>query len=487
MLFNSISFLIFFPVVVILYFLIPHRYRTILLLLASFYFYLVFVPKYIFILLFLITADYFLAQIIEKETGKKRGLLLLASILINLGMLGFFKYFNFFSENIAIIANFLHWNYSPAILSLILPLGLSFHIFTGLSYVIEVYRGKYKPEKNFLIYALYVSFFPKLVAGPIERPYNLLSQLREKYDFDYNRITAGLQRILWGFFKKIVIADNLALYVNQIYSQPHDYSGLVLVTATIFFAFQLYCDFSGYTDIAIGTAQIFGFKLIENFNLPYFSTSIAEFWRRWHISLSSWLNDYLYLPLVLSAKRIGRIRIYWALLVTFVLIGLWHGANWTFVAFGAIQGIYLIFGQITKDWRQRLAQITGLSQLPRLRRILQMAITFGLVCLGFVFFRANTLGDAYFIAISSLSGLAGLIKGPEAWAPLFQRMGVERGLFLPLIAIFIVSEIIDFRRGLFATINSQRIWIRWLVYIAALLAIMNLGVTFEAPFIYVRF
>lgn len=459
-----------------------------------------FVPKYIFILLFLIVADYFLAQSIEKRTGRERKLLLFASILINLGALIFFKYFNFFGENIASIANFLNWNYSSTVLSIIVPLGLSFHVFTSLSYVIEVYRGKYKPEKNFFAYALYVAFFPKLVSGPIERPYNLLPQFHEKHYFDYDRVTAGLQRMLWGFFKKIVVADNLALYVNQIYGQPHDYSGLVLITATVFFAFQLYYDFSGYTDIALGTAQVLGFKLMENFNLPYFSGSIAEFWRRWHISLSSWLSDYVYYPLALSAKRINRFRLYWALLATFILIGLWHGANWTFVAFGAIQGSYLIFGQMTKNFRQRLAKITDLSQWPRLRRVSQIAITFGLVCLGFVFFRANTINDAYFIVINSFSGLAGLAGSLaasiyqfdfhpiyEALNPLLQRMGVDRSIFLPLIAIFAIAEIIDFRFGLFNAINSKPIWIRWLIYIAAILAIMNLGVTFEAPFIYNRF
>lgn len=441
-----------------------------------------------------------MAQSIEKRIGRERKLLLLASILINLGALIFFKYFNFFGENIAAIANFLNWNYSPTALSIIVPLGLSFHVFTSLSYVIEVYRGKYKSEKNFFAHALYIAFFPKLVSGPIERPYNLLPQFHEKHYFDYDRVTAGLQRMLWGFFKKIVVADNLALYVNQIYGQPHDYSGLVLITATVFFAFQLYYDFSGYTDIAIGAAQVLGFKLMENFNLPYFSGSIAEFWRRWHISLSSWLSDYVYYPLVFSTKRISPLRLYFSLLITFVLIGLWHGANWTFVTFGAIQGFYLIFGQITKNWREQLAQITGLLQRPRLRRVSQMVITFGLVCLGFIFFRADTLGDAYFIVVSSFSGLAGLVGGLaasiyqlnfhplfEALMPLIERMGVDRSIFLPLIVIFITAEIIDFRLGLFKAINSQHIFIRWLIYIAAILAIMNLGVTFEAPFIYVRF
>lgn len=489
MTFNSISFLIFFPSVAILYFLIPSRYRTAFLLLASFYFYIVFVPKYIFILLFLITADYFLAQAIEKKTGRERKTLLFISVLANLGTLIFLKYFNFFGENIAAIANFLNWNYSPAILSIIVPLGLSFHVFTSLSYVIEVYRGKYKPEKNFFAYALYVAFFPKLVSGPIERPYNLLPQFHEKHYFDYDRVTAGLKRMLWGFFKKIVIADNLALYVNQIYGQPHDYSGLVLITATIFFAIQLYYDFSGYTDIALGSAQVFGFKLMENFNLPYFSGSIAEFWRRWHISLSSWLSDYVYYPLVFSAQIISPLRLYFALMVTFVLIGLWHGANWTFVMFGAIQGFYLIFGQITKNLRQRFAQITGFSQWPRLRRAFQIAITFGLVCLGFIFFRADTINDAYFIVASSFSSLASLALHPsyEALKPLLERMGVDRSIFLPLVAIFAIAEIIDFRFGLFKTVNSQHILIRWLIYVAAILAIMNLGVTFEAPFIYNRF
>lgn len=506
MLFNSISFLIFFPVVISLYFLVPHRYRTILLLIASGYFYMAFVPKYIFILFFLITVDYFLGKAIEKRTGRERKIFLIISILANIGTLFFFKYFNFFNENIVALANFLHWNYSPILLSIVLPIGLSFHVFQSLSYVIEVYRGKYQPEKNYLTYALYVMFFPQLVAGPIERPYNLLPQFHKENYFDYDRVITGLQRMLWGFFKKIVVADNLALYVNQVYNNSQDYSGLILLTATIFFAFQIYCDFSGYSDIAIGSAQVLGFKLMENFNNPYFSNSMAEFWRRWHISLSSWLHDYLFYPLMLSIKiTYSRLRLYFALFTTFVLIGLWHGANWTFITFGAIHGFYLIFGQMTKNWRQKIAQIVGLSQLPQLHRFFQIIITFSLFSLSLIFFRASTLANAYYIATNSFYGLTDLAKGLmisihklnfypilETLKPLLQPLtlkmiAVNRLTILVAIVIFVLAEVIDFRDNLFKSINSQRTWIRWLIYIIAVLFIMNLGVTHEIPFIYFQF
>ncbi len=457
-----------------------------------------FVPKYILILLFLITVDYFLGKIIEKRVGKERKVFFIISILSNIGILFFFKYFNFFNENVAALANFLHWNYSLTLLSIVLPLGLSFHVFQSLSYIIEIYRGKYKAENNYLTYALYVMFFPQLMAGPIERPYNLLPQFREKHDFNYDRVTAGLQRMLWGFFKKIVIADNLALYVNQIYGQPHNYSGLVLITATIFFFFQILCDFSGYTDIAIGSARILGFKLMENFNHSYFSRSIGEFWQRQHISLSTWFRDYLYYPL--GGSRVSNNRWYFNIFTVFLLSGLWHGANWTFAIWGGLHGFYLIFGKITKNWRQQMTQIIRLSQWPRLHYFYQIIITFTLVSLSFVFFRASTFSDAIYIVIHSFLGVIGLIKGLiisiyqlnlyplfEALKPLFERMGVDRGILLPIVAIYVTAEIIDFRHGLFATVNSQRIWIRWLIYITAILAIMNLGVTFEAPFIYFRF
>lgn len=502
MLFNSFSFLIFFPVVVFLYYLLPHRARTVLLLLASSYFYMAFVPKYILVLFFLITADYVLARLMERREGKERKVFLIISILTNLGTLFIFKYFNFFSENVAAVADLLHWNYSATLLSIALPLGLSFHVFQSLSYVIEVYRKRYEAEHNFLTYALYVMFFPQLVAGPIERPQHLLPQFKLEHKLDLGNVRSGLERMLWGFFKKIVIADNLATYVDQVYLHPNEYAGATLLVATVFFAFQIYCDFSGYSDIAIGSARVIGFNLIENFKRPFASTSMTEFWRRWHISLSSWLRDYLYYPLALSAKGHARFRLYWALFITFVLIGLWHGAAWTFVAFGALHGFYLVFGEATKKLRERLASRIGLAQLPTLRRGIQLVVTFALACTGFVFFRAVTFRDALHIIAGSFSGIGEMLRTVYASAAQFATgplMGLINELvldgggrrqfafFWALIIVFVIAEVIASRRDPDVPAYYERKKIRWALYFIAVIAIMNLGVTHEIPFIYFQF
>jgi D-alanyl-lipoteichoic acid acyltransferase DltB (MBOAT superfamily) len=352
-----------------------------------------FVPKYILILLALIVLDFFLARLLENNSGKKRFIYLWISTAANIGILLFFKYFNFFSINVSDFSHLIGWNYSLPLLSFILPLGLSFHVFQSLSYVIEVYKGKYKAEKNIFIYALYVMFFPQLVAGPIERPQHLLPQLHLNHPFDEKRAILGLERILWGLFKKLVIADNLAILVNNIYASGTT-DGPKLILVIIIFAYQLYCDFSGYSDIAVGTARVLGIELTENFNRPYASRSIADFWRRWHISLSSWLRDYLYYPLALSGSKHSQIRLFSSLFVTFVLIGFWHGANWTFVTMGAIFGFYLVFGSVTRGMRRQIAEKIGLSRVPLLYRYLQTIATFTLVSLAWVFFRSPTVTQA---------------------------------------------------------------------------------------------
>ena len=295
--FSSIHFLLFFPIVTALYFATPYRFRWLLLLFASCYFYMAFVPVYILILGFTIVVDYFAGILIENAQGRRRKWLLIVSLVSNIGVLFIFKYFNFFNTNLKALAEAIHWNYSLESLSIALPIGLSFHTFQAMSYTIEVYRGNQKAERRFGIYALYVMFYPQLVAGPIERPQNLLPQFYEKHDFDYQRVTDGLKLMAWGFFKKIVIADRLAVAVNLVYNAPYKYTGLPLIIATYFFAFQIYCDFSGYTDIARGAARVMGFRLMKNFNRPYFATSVADFWTRWHISLSTWFKDYLFTPL----------------------------------------------------------------------------------------------------------------------------------------------------------------------------------------------
>ena len=393
MLFNSIDFVVFFATVVVFYFTISQKFRWVVLLVASCYFYMAFIPWYILILFYLIILDFFLGLKIEKIEDKKRRLRWLwISIFSNIGTLFVFKYFNFFNESFYEFFGMFNVAYPKYYFSLLLPLGLSFHTFQSLSYVIEVYRGNVKAERHIGIYALYVMFFPQLVAGPIERPAHMIPQFREFHQFSFPRLVSGGQRMIWGFFKKIVIADQLALFVNIVYGNPGEFSGPSLVIATVFFAFQIYCDFSGYCDIAIGAAEVLGFKLSENFNSPYFSSSISDFWRRWHMSLSLWFRDYVYFPLGGSLdKEIKTIR---NLLITFLLSGLWHGANWTFVIWGLLNGVYLIIGR----WKSKF-----FHGLPRLSFV-SVFSTFTLTCFAWIFFRAENLTEAWYIVTSLGSG-----------------------------------------------------------------------------------
>jgi alginate O-acetyltransferase complex protein AlgI len=396
MIFNSFSFLIFFPTVFFFYYAFPKKFRVTFLLIASCVFYAAYVPAYLLILFSLITLDFFLAQLIEKRGGRQRLALLWVSVCANVGMLFFFKYWNFFNINIAALGAALHWNYSPALLYIALPLGLSFHIFQSLSYVIEVYRGKFLPERNYLIYALYVMFFPQLVAGPIERPQHLLPQFHKDHSFDPLKARRGLERMLWGFFKKLVIADNIAPFVNQIYASNTS-EGPIIVLVAILFTYQIYCDFSGYSDIAVGTAAMLGYDIMENFDRPFAARSIAELWRRWHISLSSWLRDYLYYPLVFSRRRVTKIWLYASSIITFTLIGLWHGANWTFVVFGALQGLYITVGTATETWRNNFFRVLGFPVY--VRHTLQVTCAFSLFALSLIFFRSVSLAQALHLTL----------------------------------------------------------------------------------------
>lgn len=297
MLFNSFHFVFFFIIVTTLYFLLPHKYRWMVLLASSCYFYMAFIPIYILILGFTIIVDYFAGIWIEKSENKKRKLFLIASLIANIGVLAVFKYFNFLNDNLSIFLNNLGYENTIPRLGILLPIGLSFHTFQAMSYTIEVYRGHQKAERHFGIYSLYVMFYPQLVAGPIERPQNLLHQFKEKHYFEYERVVEGLKLMLWGLFMKLVVADRLAIYVDAVYNNTENHSGPTFILATIFFAIQIYCDFAGYSNIAIGSAKVMGFKLMTNFKRPYFSKNISEFWSRWHISLSTWFRDYLYIPL----------------------------------------------------------------------------------------------------------------------------------------------------------------------------------------------
>lgn len=396
MLFNSFQFGIFFIVTTTLFFILPHKFRWLLLLAASCYFYMAFVPIYILILGFTIIVDYFAGIYIEKSFGRNKKLYLVASLIANVGVLAIFKYYNFFNNNItSLLSHFDIPNHVPY-LAILLPIGLSFHTFQAMSYTIEVYRGNQKAERHFGIYALYVMFYPQLVAGPIERPQNVLPQFYCKHSITYDNFSNGFKLILWGFFKKLVIADRLSMFVSLIYKSPAHYNSSTLLLATAYFAVQIYCDFSGYSDIALGTARVMGFKLMTNFNRPYFATSVSEFWRRWHISLSTWFTDYLYISV--GGNRVSMPRWFFNLLFVFLISGLWHGANWTFIIWGGLNGIYLISAIIIRSFNKNPREVLIDNKLLRiLLKTAKAAFTFMLISFSWIFFRANSLGDALII------------------------------------------------------------------------------------------
>jgi len=388
MLFNSLEFLVFFIVITLSYFLLPPKLRAPLLLFASCYFYMAFVPVYIFILFFTIVVDYIAGILLENSTKNKKGILL-CSLVVNIGFLCIFKYYNFFATNIDRGFTLFHWNVKLPLLAILLPVGLSFHTFQAMSYTIEVYRGHQKAERNFLIYALYVMFYPQLVAGPIERPQNLLHQFHSMpgIRFDRERVKSGLLRMGFGLFKKVVIADRLALFVDGTYESPHLQTGWALVIASFFYSFQIYCDFSGYSDIAIGAAKVMGIDLMENFRSPYLAKSIPEFWRRWHISLSTWFRDYLFIPL--GGSRVTTQRLCFNLFVVFLISGFWHGANWTFLIWGFLHAVLMILSMLLGK-----RSSGGKKEDSTAMKVGKMIGVFLLINFTWIFFRAANIDHA---------------------------------------------------------------------------------------------
>ena len=480
LIFNSLNFMIFFPIVVILYFILPYRYRCFLLLLASIYFYMSFIPVYILILGFTIIIDYFAGILIDSSEGKKRRIFLIASILANVGVLAIFKYYNFFVQNLSSLLPSLGVETNIPFLSILLPIGLSFHTFQAMSYTIEVYRGNQKAERRFDIYALYVLFFPQLVAGPIERPQNLLPQFKLKHEFDYGRALDGLKLMLWGLFKKVVIADRLAILVNVVYSDPSSYTGVPLILATFFFAIQIYCDFSGYTDIAIGAARVMGIRLMDNFRRPYYSKSIGEFWKRWHISLSSWFRDYMYISL--GGNRVSVPKWYFNIFIVFLVSGLWHGAAWTFIIWGALHGFYMIFGIISAPLRSKLKERVGLSKHKWLDNTLKITLTFILVSFAWIFFRANNFSDAYYIVTHLFSNLTGSLGGADLGLSY-----IELAIAVVSIAFMEIVHLIQEHKGMRSFLSARPVWLRWLIYIIVILFILLFGVFETKQFIYFQF
>lgn len=487
MLFNSLPFLFFFVLTTLLYFLLPHRARWVLLLAASCYFYMAFVPVYILILLFTIVVDYAAGLLIEKAAGARRRFFLILSLCSNIGFLAFFKYYGFFNANLATAADFLGLDYALPALKIILPIGLSFHTFQAMAYTVEVYRGRQQAERHLGIFALYVLFYPQLVAGPIERPQHLIHQLREKHAWDWEGAAEGLRRMAWGFFKKVVIADRLAFFVKPVFAAPADHGGLTLWIALHFFAFQIYCDFSGYSDIAIGAARVLGIRLMENFRTPYFSRSLSEFWTRWHISLSTWFRDYLYIPL--GGSRVPGWRWVVNISIVFLISGLWHGASWTFVFWGALHGFYLVTEKwITgKKWGEEdLGAVRGFSILPFLR----VLATYHVVLLSWVFFRAGSFSQAW-LYLTRMFGTVGHKPLEQFLHFLNTTEGVspfEFGLSLAVLAILIAHDLRLHERLFEAAPRPLTVYARPLGYAFLVVALALLGVFDDgSQFIYFQF
>lgn len=495
--FISWQFVLFFGIVTTTYFLIPFKWRWLLLLIAGCIFYISFIPVYILLLFFLIIVDYFAGLLIEKTKLKPRKkLYLIISIISTISVLFVFKYFNLSMMGLGKIVLFFDWNYSQKLLKLALPVGLSFHTFQSLAYVIEVYRGRQKAEHHFGIYALYVMFYPQLMAGPIERSYNMLHQFHEEHKFEYQNVVRGLRLMLWGAFQKVVIADRAAIVVNMVYDKPTNYSGFVLILATILFAFQIFCDFAGYSNIAIGAARVMGFKLMKNFDRPYRSKSIREFWSRWHISLSTWFRDYFYIPL--GGSHVSKFRHAINIMLTFLVSGLWHGAGWTFVVWGALHGFYLLIfdwiGRYTKKFFTIKSQNTS-----SIDNFIQTFMTFSLVSFAWIFFRADDMSQALYICSHLFNNLSTeFLKLTQVNFTLIEKFILEKEKILGLtitnwlimiIAIFVMSLIhkLQETRSIQVMLEQKSAIFRWVIYYVLVLTIFYFASQGREHFIYFQF
>ena len=482
MLFNSIEFAVFLPIVFALYWFVTKsnlKLQNGLLVLASFVFYGWWDWRFLSLIVFSSGLDFFVGLGLGRTNEeRKRKLLLLTSIIVNLGFLGFFKYFNFFAQSFSDAFTLLGHHMEPSRLNIILPVGISFYTFQTLSYSIDVYRRKLEPTKDVISFFAFVSFFPQLVAGPIERATNLLPQFYKKRRFDYAEAANGMKQILWGLFKKVVIADNCAQFANEIFNNHADLNGSTLVMGALFFTFQIYGDFSGYSDIAIGTSRLFGFNLMQNFAFPYFSRDIAEFWRRWHISLSTWFRDYVYIPL--GGSRGGLWMKIRNTFIIFIVSGFWHGANWTFLVWGFLNACYFLPLLLTKNNRNHLDVVAQNSMLPSIRELFQMLATFSLTVFAWIFFRANSIEHAF-------NYIGGIFSRSLFQLP--QNVGISNTkTVVLLVCSFILLEWLG-RRNQYAIERLGISWrpiYRYAFYYLILLAIIFLGGQ-QQEFIYFQF
>ncbi len=475
MLFNSLHFVVFFILFVVFFYALPHKYRMALLLISNYYFYMCWKVSYVLLLIVTTLVDYACARAMDNYTDDRiRRRFVYISLLQNLGVLFLFKYFNFFMGTARAVLEVTNIPIDLPHLRVILPVAISFYTFQSIAYVLDVYWRKVPAQRKLGYFMLYTSFFPQLVAGPIERAHRFMPQFFKNHTFDAVRVASGLRLMLWGFFKKLVVADRLCIYVDSVYNNPGMHNGTTLLVATLFFSFQIYCDFSGYTDIAIGAARILDFDLIRNFERPYFSRSIPEFWRRWHISLSTWFRDYVYIPL--GGNRVSVPRAYLNLFIVFLVSGLWHGANWTFIIWGGLHGLYAVASKFTKDVRDKIAQWLRVPGL--VRHGWAILFTFALASFSWIFFRANDLQSAMLIVTRIFSGDFG---------PLFIPAADQFVYGLAAIFMLLAVDIFHENRSIAAWLDSKPLPLRWAAYASVVVVILLMGIFNGSQFIYFQF
>lgn len=493
--FNSIHFLIFFPLVTTVYFLLPYKIKYLWLLLSSYYFYMCWNPKYALLIGFSTITTYLSGLFIDKansmsETQKSiilKKLCLILSLIINLGIMFLFKYYNFFTSSLIKALSYINITLTIPTFDFLLPVGISFYTFQALSYTVDVYRNDIPAEKNIAKYALFVSFFPQLVAGPIEKSKDLLYPFNNDAKFEYYRVKSGLIQMMWGYFKKVFIADRLSILVDTVYNSPYEYAGFQIIIATLFFAFQIYCDFSAYSDIAIGSAKVLGINLTTNFRQPYFSQSIKEFWRRWHITLSSWFKDYLYIPL--GGNRKGTLRTYINIMIVFLSSGLWHGASITFVIWGALHGFFQVFAAIINPFKEKLHKTFNINTQVFSYKLFQVISTFILVSFAWIFFRANSFHDSKIIIKNLFIFNPWILTDGSLYT-----LGLESKEFFAAVIGIIILLFVDYlqtKYDLITKLSEQNLLFRWSVYITTILVILIFGIYGpgynDAQFIYFQF
>lgn len=484
MIFNSLQYALFLPIVVILYFILPQKFRWLFLLAVSYYFYMCWNAKYAILLMLSTAVTFYASQLLHKAGDKKLKVFYLVSgLIINLGILFIFKYFNFFNDTIADVAHMLGFQYQPSKLSLLLPIGISFYTFQVLGYMIDVFNGKAEPMQHLGKYALFVSFFPQLAAGPIGRIESLRPQFDIHRKLDFDRVRSGLLQIGQGLFKKLVIADRLAVLVNTVYDSPGNHNGMHFAVATVFFSFQIYCDFSGYTDIAIGSAKLLGIDLMQNFKRPYLATTVAGFWKRWHISLTSWFKDYVYIPLGGNRKRHLT-----NILIVFLVSGIWHGASLTFVIWGLLNGLYQVAGIITKPFTDKVKVVLKITGNSLTYGFFKRLINFALISFAWIFFRANSVGDLKLILTKLFTWNMSFFSNFNTASLGMDRFDlIVSAMFIALLMIY---ELLQEKMNIGTFLRKEPLVFRWAVYLAVITIIIVFGVYGDAnstQFIYFKF